>query len=72
MKAIVKYISLLLFSGLILPFYNTGIRKLSGDDQFKKNLLTQSHAVCTHYNTSPFATLFFKEIAEKLFPVLKN
>ncbi|TWJ03579.1 hypothetical protein JN11_01125 [Mucilaginibacter frigoritolerans] len=72
MKAIVRYISLLLVSGLILHFYNTGIHKLSGDDQFKKNLLTQSPAIHPHYNTSPFAALFFKEIAKELFPVLKN
>jgi hypothetical protein len=72
MKAIIKYISLLLFSGLILPFYNTGIHKLSADDQFKKNLLSQSPAIHPYYNSSPFAALFFKEIAEELFPVLKN
>jgi hypothetical protein len=72
MKAIIKYISLLLFSGLILPFYNAGIPKLSGHDQFKKNLFTQSQAIHPHYNTSPFAAFFFKEIAEELFPVLKN
>ena len=70
MKAIIKYISLLLFSGLILPFYNAAIHKLSGHDQFKKNSPTQ--AIYPHYNTSPFAAFFFKEIAEELFPVLKN
>ncbi len=72
MKVVIKYMSLLLFSGLILPFYNSGIHKLSGDDHFKKNLVTKTGTIHTPCNTAPVAALFFKEIAGKLFPVLKN
>jgi hypothetical protein len=72
MKTIIKYISLLLFSGLILPFYNAGTHKLSADDQFKKILVTKTNTIHTPYTATPLAALVFKEIAEKLFPVLKN
>jgi hypothetical protein len=86
MKPFVKYISLLIFSGLILPFYNSP--KASSKSCRVGRTLSQVFEI----KTAPFIKFdkvsppvgggdlqgasagfsIFKDIAGELFPVLKN
>lgn len=70
MKSIIKYISLLLFSGLILPFYNSdSLKKLSMQ-------VVPRHASAVNKTrakqTGPAYFFIYQDIAEIVFPQLKN
>ncbi|MBB5397421.1 hypothetical protein HDC91_003488 [Mucilaginibacter sp. AK015] len=70
MKPIIKYISLLLFSGLILPFYNStrhqnAIAPGKTKAALNKHSSSQADSVTTQY-------FIYKDIAEMLFPNITN
>lgn len=65
MKPFIKYISLLLFSGLILPFYSYNITHLP---QSKK----PAHASTILIKTHAYGLGFITDIIKNSFPVLKS
>ena len=70
MKPIIKYISLLLFSGLILPFYNSKTLQKPMAQAKPKTIapaIEQSHPKKwqTHY-------FIYQELEEIFFPLLIN
>jgi len=72
MKSFIKYISLLIFSGLILPFYNSVNYKIplgKACSKFQK-VQTEPTKMADKVKSADFS--FIKDIAGELFPVLKN
>ncbi|MGY4538922.1 hypothetical protein ACVW0P_003345 [Mucilaginibacter sp. UYNi724] len=70
MEPIIKYISLLLFSGLILPFYNSSTHKNHVLPHTTKTALASNK---TRAATPGHAHSFiYQDIAEILFPQLIN
>jgi hypothetical protein len=68
MRALIKYISLLLFSGLIVPFYyhlNTEITVPLKSDQ-------SITATNTPLKNPTHGILFIAHLVKNVFPVLKN
>jgi hypothetical protein len=66
MKPIIKYISLLLFSGLILPFYNsTGLKKASAPNPIK---VIRPANKTDQAGTGRIKYLIYQDIAEMLLP----
>ncbi|MDR6941893.1 hypothetical protein [Mucilaginibacter pocheonensis] len=68
MKALIKYISLLLFSGLIIPFYNH--HYTSHSCSFKSEQLKT--ASCDPSKVQHPGFLFINDVVKNIFPVLKN
>jgi ABC-type oligopeptide transport system substrate-binding subunit len=69
MKSIFKYISLLIFSGLIIPFCS----QFKGAEQVINCNGTQSvHRLAPIKNNKPLGFLIIKELAKNLTPVLKS
>lgn len=62
MKTLIKYISLLLFSGLIIPFYYQPVT----------NLKQQIQVPDIQFSMGPRGFLFVCDIIKNSFPVLKN
>jgi hypothetical protein len=66
MKNIIKYISLLLFSGLILPFYNINIIKNIAALNNAKHISAVTDL--RPANTGQIQYFLYQDIAEMLFP----
>ncbi|SDT60756.1 hypothetical protein SAMN05216490_4295 [Mucilaginibacter mallensis] len=64
MKLLIKYLSLLIFSGLIIPLYINITAPVK--TVFLKTTAEKPHK---HTTNTPF---FYKHILKNLFPVLKN
>ena len=62
MKTLIKYISLLLFSGLIIPFYYQPVT----------NSKKQMQVSAIQFNMESRGFLFICDIIKNSFPVLKN
>lgn len=62
MKTLIKYISLLLFSGLIIPIYHQPVT--SSKKQIQVSV--------TQFNMESRGFLFICDIIKNSFPVLKN
>jgi hypothetical protein len=70
MKTIIKYISLLLFSGLILPFYHLpGHKKMALSHAVKPVAAIKTTHIA---NPGPAHSFIYQDIAEMLFPQLIN
>jgi hypothetical protein len=70
MKTIIKYISLLLFSGLILPFYNS---KTLHKPMAQVNPKTIAPAIDTHHTKNGKMRYFiWQGLEEIFFPELIN
>jgi hypothetical protein len=69
MKLIIKYISLLLFSGLILPFCNLKSLQKASSLPIKKAIQSPKYQAVKPATILPLIT---SEIVETLFPALKN
>jgi hypothetical protein len=66
MKNIIKYISLLLFSGLILPFYNiNSIKPIATANSAKHVSVVKSPRLANPVQIQYF---LYQDIAEMLFP----
>jgi len=65
MRTLIKYISLLLFSGLIVPFYNHRTVNITVPKQ-----LTAAPAI--PFKTLPPGFLFINAAVKSIFPVLKS
>jgi hypothetical protein len=70
MKTFMKYISLLLLCGLILPFYNSAVYRKSIAGRGLKLEKAKTEASKAAQKIKSISIL--KEIAGGLFPVLKN
>lgn len=65
MKPVIKYISLLLFGGLILPFYNSHtVQKKPVSDVKPAAAVTKA----TGTDTPPTQYFIYRDIAEMIFP----
>lgn len=69
MKTIIKYISLLLFSGLIVPFYYV---KFTHSQPIAIKLTPLISAQTQPYGGQPIGQAVMLDIAKNLFPVLKS
>jgi hypothetical protein len=69
MKTMMKYLSLLIFSGLIIPFYDTApVCNIN-----PKPILPQTAIYNTiAHKTRVVSFSFYNSVIEKIFPVLKN
>jgi hypothetical protein len=65
MKSFIKYISLLLFSGLMLPFYNYNITHL-----LKSNRPSPASTILVKTHDNGLG--FIMDIVKNSFPVLKS
>ena len=82
MKTLIKYIGLLIYSGLILPFYNTPRLGAGGGCvnriikiRVASSALPEVSPVCRNLAGSDKTSgsfSFFEAVAADLFPVLKN
>lgn len=68
MRTLIKYISLLLFSGLIVPFYNHRIVNITVP--LKSKQLIAAPAI--PFKTLPPGFLFINNAVKSIFPVLKS
>jgi hypothetical protein len=68
MRTLIKYISLLLFSGLIVPFYNHHTVNVAAP--LKSKQLIAAPAIPFKIQSPGF--LFINDVVKNIFPVLKN
>jgi hypothetical protein len=68
MRTLIKYISLLLFSGLIVPFYNHHTVNTKATLKSKQFIA----APAIPFKILPPGFLFIKDAVKSIFPVLKS
>ncbi|SDG85443.1 hypothetical protein SAMN05192573_105113 [Mucilaginibacter gossypii] len=69
MKSIFKYISLLIFSGLIIPFY---FLLQTGGKSLLNNRISNREATIPCQNEMPITFRIIKDMAKNLMPALKS
>jgi len=69
MKSIFKYISLLIFSGLIIPFY---FLLQTGGKPLLANMISNGEANIPCKNEMPITFRIIKDMAKNLMPALKS
>ncbi|SEN15309.1 hypothetical protein SAMN05192574_102606 [Mucilaginibacter gossypiicola] len=69
MKSIFKYISLLIFSGLIIPFY---FLLQTGGKPLLANRISNGEANIPCQNEMPITFRIIKDMAKNLMPALKS
>jgi len=67
MKLLIRYLSLLLYSGLIVPLY---IHLTSPVKTWVKPVILQT--IATSVKTDYINSFFYTDVIKNLFPVLKN